>query len=55
MNTIKRNIPNLITLSNLVFGIFAIIIAFNGKLIYSGLFIFAGSFLDFFDGFTKIS
>ena len=52
MNTIKRNIPNLITLSNLVFGIFSIIMAFNGKLIYSGLFIFAGSFLDFFDGFT---
>ena len=26
--------------------------SFNGKLIYSGLFIFAGSFLDFFDGFT---
>ena len=52
MNTFKRNIPNLITLSNLVFGIFSIIMAFNGKLIYSGLFIFAGSFLDFFDGFT---
>ena len=52
MNAIKRNIPNLITLSNLVFGIFSIIMAFNGKLIYSGLFIFAGSFLDFFDGFT---
>ena len=52
MNTFKRNIPNLITLSNLVFGIFSIIMAFNGRLIYSGLFIFAGSFLDFFDGFT---
>tara|TARA_B100000683_G_scaffold78666_1_gene77789 strand:- start:147 stop:857 length:711 start_codon:yes stop_codon:yes gene_type:complete len=52
MNTFKRNIPNLITLSNLVFGIFSIIMSFNGKLIYSGLFIFAGSFLDFFDGFT---
>ncbi len=52
MNAIKRNIPNLITLSNLVVGIFSIIMAFNGKLIYSGLFIFAGSFLDFFDGFT---
>ena len=51
MNTIKRNIPNLITLSNLVFGILSIIMAFNGKLIYSGLFIFGGSFLDFFDGF----
>ena len=52
MNAIKRNIPNLITLSNLICGIFAIIMAFNGKLIYSSLFIFAGSFLDFFDGFT---
>ena len=52
MNAIKRNIPNLITLSNLVFGILAIIMAFKGNLIYSGFLIFAGSFLDFFDGFT---
>lgn len=51
MNAIRRNIPNLITLSNLVCGILSIIMAFNGKLIYSGLFIFGGSFLDFFDGF----
>ena len=51
MNAIKRNIPNLITLSNLVCGILSIIMAFNGKLICSGLFIFGGSFLDFFDGF----
>ena len=52
MNAIKRNIPNLITISNLVFGILAIFISFDGKLIYAGIFIFAGTFLDFFDGFT---
>ena len=52
MNTIKRNIPNLITLANLTCGLFAIIFAFQGNLTTASLFIFLGAFLDFFDGLS---
>ena len=51
MNTLKRNIPNLITLSNLFCGCVSIIYASNNQLEYAALFIFIGIFLDFFDGF----
>jgi len=51
MNTLKRNIPNLITLSNLFCGCISIIYASNNQLEYAALFIFIGVFLDFFDGF----
>ena len=50
MNTIKRNIPNIITLTNLTCGLLSIIFAFQGELKLSALFIFAGAFFDFFDG-----
>ncbi len=50
MNTIKRNIPNLITLANLTCGLFAIIFAFQGSLTNASLCIFIGAFLDFLDG-----
>ena len=50
MNTIKQNIPNLITLANLTCGLFAIIYAFHGDLSTSSFCIFLGAFLDFFDG-----
>ena len=52
MNTIKRNIPNLITLANLTCGLFSIIFAFQGLLTTASLCIFLGAFLDFFDGLT---
>tara|TARA_B100001113_G_C21038956_1_gene591429 strand:+ start:61 stop:783 length:723 start_codon:yes stop_codon:yes gene_type:complete len=52
MNTIKRNIPNLITLANLTCGLFSIIFAFQGILTTASLCIFLGAFLDFFDGLT---
>lgn len=52
MNAIKKNIPDLITLSNLVCGLFAIIFAFQGNLITASILIFTGAVLDFFDGFA---
>ncbi len=51
MNTLKRNIPNFITLSNLFCGILSIIYSFNNQLTIAAIFIFLGIFLDFFDGF----
>lgn len=50
MNTIKRNIPNLITLANLTCGLLSILYAFQGNLKMASLCIFAGAFFDFFDG-----
>ena len=50
MNTIKRILPNIITLTNLTCGLFAIIFAFQGNLTTASLCIFAGAFFDFFDG-----
>lgn len=59
MNRIKSNIPNCITLLNLVAGVMAIICAFHGKEPWGGLkgwewsaiFIGIGAVADFFDGF----
>lgn len=51
MNALIRNIPNFITLSNLLCGVLSIIFAFNDNLILAAIFIFVGNFLDFFDGF----
>lgn len=50
MNTIKRNIPNLITLANLSCGLLSIIFSFQGNMTNASLCIFLGAFLDFFDG-----
>ena len=50
MNAIKRNIPNIITLSNLFCGLLAILYAFGGHLNIAGGFIILGAFFDFFDG-----
>ena len=52
MNAIKRNIPNIITLTNLFCGLCAIIFAFGENLILSGGFILIGAFLDFLDGLS---
>ena len=51
MNALTRNIPNFITLSNLLCGVLSIIFAFDDNLILAAIFIFVGNFLDFFDGF----
>lgn len=46
------NVPNLITAGNLLCGIFAIILAFAGRIDVAPYFIFAAAILDFFDGFA---
>ena len=50
MNAIKRNIPNIITLTNLFCGLCSILFAFEGNLEVSSVFIFSGALFDFFDG-----
>ena len=52
MNSIKRNIPNLITLGNLFCGLVAIVFSFENNLHFAGAFIFFGAILDFFDGLS---
>ena len=46
----KRQIPNIITLSNLVCGTLAVWQALQGDLVCAALFIFLGAIFDFFDG-----
>ncbi len=46
----KKQIPNLITLGNLLCGVLATLFAAQGKLPLSALLICGGIFLDFFDG-----
>ncbi|WP_026935525.1 CDP-alcohol phosphatidyltransferase family protein [Christiangramia echinicola] len=47
---IKRHIPNIITLFNLLSGSIAVIFAVKGNLILAAIFVAAGIFFDFFDG-----
>jgi CDP-diacylglycerol--serine O-phosphatidyltransferase len=47
----KKYIPNLITLLNLLSGSIAVVFAVEGQLIGAGLFVILGIFFDFFDGF----
>lgn len=49
---IRRQIPNLITLGNLLCGVLATIAAANMELTAAALLICLGIFLDFFDGMT---
>lgn len=49
--SIKSNIPNLITLSNLLFGCFSIIYAIKGDVTLSLVFIILAAVMDFMDGF----
>lgn len=46
------NIPNLLTASNMLCGVFAIILAFAGRIDIAPYFIFLAAILDFFDGFV---
>ncbi len=48
---LKKYIPNLFTLSNLLSGLLAVILAFSDKLIEAAFFVMLGIFFDFFDGF----
>ena len=48
---IKKHIPNIITLGNLLCGTLATIFAVSGYYEMTALFVVLGVFLDFFDGF----
>jgi CDP-diacylglycerol---serine O-phosphatidyltransferase len=48
---IKKQIPNLFTLLNLLSGVIAILMAASDKLVEAAIFVFLGIFFDFFDGF----
>lgn len=52
MSKVRNNIPNIITLLNLVSGSIAIILAFSGELALSCWFIFLAAVFDFLDGFA---
>ncbi len=46
----KKHIPNIITLFNLLSGTIAVMLAVEGRLVLAGLFVLIGIFFDFFDG-----
>ena len=48
--TLKKHIPNLITLLNVFCGSVAVIFAANSNFIMAAIFVFLGIFFDFFDG-----
>ncbi len=48
---IKKQIPNIFTLLNLLSGLIAILMAVSDKLVEAAIFVFIGIFFDFFDGF----
>ncbi len=48
----KKHIPNILTLLNLLSGTIAVILAVEGKLILAGVFVLIGVIFDFFDGFV---
>jgi CDP-diacylglycerol--serine O-phosphatidyltransferase len=48
---IKKQIPNLFTLLNLLSGLIAVILALTDKLVEAAFFVMLGIFFDFFDGF----
>ncbi len=49
--SIKRHIPNAVTLLNLFSGCIALIFAVYGNFVVAAVFVFLGIFFDFFDGF----
>ena len=48
--SIKKHIPNIITLGNLSSGLIAVLLILNGQYVWAGFFTFLGAFFDFFDG-----
>lgn len=51
----KKHIPNLITLLNLLSGCIAVVLAVQNRLELAALFVFLGIFFDFFDGLAARS
>lgn len=49
---IKKAIPNILTLLNLLSGTIAVIFAVQGELVLAAYLVFLGIFFDFFDGFA---
>jgi len=47
---LKKQLPNIITLLNLLCGSIAVLFAVNGELVTTAIFVFLGIFFDFFDG-----
>ncbi len=47
-----KQIPNILTLLNLLCGCIAVILAVNNSFVAAALFVFTGIFFDFFDGFA---
>jgi CDP-diacylglycerol---serine O-phosphatidyltransferase len=50
--SIKKHIPNIITLGNLFCGCLAVVFAFENQLVYSSYCVGIAALLDFFDGFA---
>lgn len=50
--TLKKHIPNLLTLGNLLCGTIATILAVNGLFVETAFFVVLGIVFDFFDGFA---
>ncbi len=48
--TLKKHIPNIVTLLNLFCGSIAVIFAVNNNYVAAAIFVFLGIFFDFFDG-----
>lgn len=48
--SLKRHIPNIVTLLNLFSGCIAVIFAVYGNFVAAAIFVFLGIFFDFFDG-----
>ena len=48
--TLKRHIPNIVTLLNLFCGSIAVVFAVNNNFVAAAVFVFLGIFFDFFDG-----
>ncbi|WP_299123503.1 CDP-alcohol phosphatidyltransferase family protein [uncultured Winogradskyella sp.] len=48
--SLKRHIPNIVTLLNLFSGCIAVIFAVYGNFVVATVFVFLGIFFDFFDG-----
>lgn len=48
----KRHLPNILTLLNLLCGCIAVLFAVNNNFVAAAFFVFLGIFFDFFDGFA---
>lgn len=50
MQRVKKIIPSLCTLANLIFGLFALVMIYNGKRDWAAVFVVMGMLFDGFDG-----